>query len=138
LNNNSEYRKDEEIDLHNKLKIKKKNQYKMDRISEVDYEDEKHTTMFDKIDKEINNINKDDYRIDENNIDYLLASDLHSTNLKNLVNPALYNEEQVEYQFKPEINKTSQLYALSKEESVTSKQPIEVYNYILLFPVSSI
>lgn len=125
-NQNNDYNKDEEIDLQNKLKNKKKNTYKMDRISEVEYEDEKHTTLFDKIDKEINNINKEDLKINENNIDYLLANDLHSSNLRDLVNPALYNEENLEYNFKPEINKNSQLYALSKEESSSSKRPIEV------------
>jgi len=63
----------------------------MDKISEADNEDEKYNTLFDKINDELRN--KEDYKIDEKNIDELIGKDnnIKKGNVKDYFDPCLYN-----------------------------------------------
>lgn len=105
------------------------NQYGMERISEVDNEDEKYTTVIDKMEKDVNT---DQYRIDESNIDFLMQSSINSKNLKNYYAPIVYNSEKSNYKFRPEINENSKRLANDRNKSSDtiktgqSKGPIEV------------
>ena len=61
----------------------------MDRISEVDNEDERYNTLFDKISDELKN--KEEYKIDEKNIDELIGGSNIKNNVKEYFDPCLYN-----------------------------------------------
>jgi len=107
----------------------------MERISEVDNEDEKHNTIFDKINNEIL---KDEYKLNEKNFDEVMREDINSKNVKQLFNPALYNQEnEGKFIFRPRINEKSQILANEKrnkssdiaERSERSSTPIELELY---------
>ena len=118
----------------NNKRKEKAYQHGMERISEVEGEDEKYNTMFDKINEEVL---KEDYQINEKNIDDLLRTNVNSKNMKELFNPVLYNNEQEQsYTFKPQINKKSQILisesdGRNKSPDVSSRRdgPIELELY---------
>ena len=105
------------------------NQNPMERISEVEGEDDKYTTIFDKINEEAA---KNDYRINENNYQELINKNITSENVKYLFNPTLFDTEESKHKFQPEINKNSKFILSEKERNKSSDtqrtkpQPIEV------------
>jgi hypothetical protein len=111
-----------ESPINNKIKYR----LGMEKISEAEIEDEKYTTLFDKINEEAL---KDEYKLNERNLDKILKANINKNNLKNYFNPALYDTENREYSFKPEINQNSRHIALSKTKSESnisrSKSPVE-------------
>ncbi len=102
----------------------------MDRISEVENEDEKHNTVFDKFNSEIM---KEDYRINEENFDEIMRQNINSKNVKDLFNTAIYNTENEKYKFRPEINQRSNILAKEKREkssdTIRRDTPIELQLY---------
>jgi hypothetical protein len=127
--------KEESNDEHssNEYKNKKKIKYDsqgMDRISEVENEDEKHNTVFDKFNSEIM---KDDYRINEENFDEIMRQNINSKNVKDLFNTAMYNTENEKYKFRPEINERSNMLAKEKRDkssdTIRRDTPIELQLY---------
>lgn len=107
------------------------NQNPMERISEVEGEDDKYTTIFDKINEEAA---KNDYRINEDNYRELIDKNITSENVKYLFHPTLFDTEESKNRFQPEISKNSKLILSEKERNKSSDtqrskpQPIEVIN----------
>jgi hypothetical protein len=123
---NKEYLSEGESVTNDKIKYRSG----MEKISEAEVEDEKYTTMFDKINEEAL---KDEYKLNEKNIENILKANINKNNLKNYFNPALYDSENKDYTFKPEINSNSRHMALSKTKSQSnlsrSKSPVELELY---------
>jgi hypothetical protein len=109
-----------QITQHPNKRKEKAYQHGMERISEVDNEDEKYNTMFDKLNEEVM---KEEYQINDKNIDDLLRTNVNSKNMKELFNPVLYNNEEKDNMntFKPQINKKSQI--LLSESETRGKSP---------------
>jgi hypothetical protein len=122
---NKEYLSDDDA-LNNKIKYK----LAMEKISEAEVEDEKYTTMFDRINEEAL---KEEYKLNEKNLDRILKANINKNNLKEYFNPTLYDSENKDYTFKPEINSNSRQMALSKTKSQSnisrSKSPVEFELY---------
>lgn len=119
-----------------KTKKTRLNQNPMERISEVEYEDDKYTTIFDKINEEAQ---KNDYRINDDNYNDLVDKNITSENVKYLFNPTLFDTEESKNKFQPEINKHSKLIMEEKDRNKSNDnsqrskiQPIEV-NYLYKF-----
>jgi len=134
INNNSSEQEKINDDLSSNEESRKGkkgrfNQNPMERISEVEGEDDKYTTIFDKINEEVA---KKDYRINENNYQELINKNITSENVKYLFNPTLFDTEESKHKFQPEINKNSKFILSEKERNKSSDtqrtkpQPIEV------------
>jgi hypothetical protein len=113
------------------------NQNPMERISEVEGEDDKYTTIFDKINDDAI---KNDYRINEDNYRELIDKNITSENVKYLFHPTLFDTEESKNKYHPEINKNSKIILAEKERNKSSdntqrskQQPIEVIFSIIFF-----
>lgn len=138
INNNSSEQEKINDDLSSNEESRKGkkgrfNQNPMERISEVEGEDDKYTTIFDKINEEAA---KNDYRINENNYQELINKNITSENVKYLFHPTLFDTEESKHKFQPEINKNSKFILSEKERNKSSDtqrtkpQPIEVIKKI--------
>jgi len=135
INNNSAEQEKINDDLSSNDQESKKgkkgrfNQNPMERISEVEGEDEKYTTIFDKINEEAA---KNEYRLNEDNIQELIDKNITSENVKYLFHPTLFDTEESKSKFQPEINKNSRFIVSEKDRNKSSDtqrikpQPIEV------------
>ena len=114
------------------------NQNPMERISEVEAEDEKYTTIFDKINDEAHR--NHDFRINEENFNQITEKNITSDNVKYLFHPTLFDTEESKNKFQPEINKNSKYIISEKERNKSSdnsmssnRQKIEVRIKIFKF-----
>ncbi len=124
--------------LRNQNKVYTKNIVKnakyhqgIERISEVENEDEKYHSIFDRINQDILT---DDYQLDEEKFDELTKQNINSKNVNQLFNPTLYNPEPG-YRFQPEINEKSKILAQEKRNkspdvsTKSGKSPVEIELY---------
>jgi hypothetical protein len=116
------------------------NQNPMERISEVEGEDEKYTTIFDKMNEEAQ---KNEYRINEENYQDLIDKNITSENVKYLFHPTLFDTEESKNKFQPEINKNSRIIAekernKSSDTTRSKAMPIEVLRNLNIFSLNCI
>jgi hypothetical protein len=99
----------------------------MEKISEAEIEEEKYTTVFERVNEELM---RDEFRLTEHNIDELLKTDINKKNLKKYFNPTLYQNRD-EFKFRPEINENSKQIVARKTQSdlSRSKSPVELELY---------
>lgn len=103
----------------------------IERISEVENEDEKYHSIFEKINQDMV---KQNYQLDEQKFDELSKPDINSYNVNELFKPALYDNKPAN-KYKPEINQKSKLLAEEKKNktldisSKSGKTPVELELY---------
>jgi hypothetical protein len=138
LQEGGEAEEDSDEILRNQNKVYTKNIVKnakyhqgIERISEVENEDEKYHSIFDRINQDILT---DDYQLDEEKFDELTKQNINSKNVNQLFNPTLYNPEPG-YRFQPEINEKSKILAQEKRNkspdvsTKSGKSPVEIELY---------